>query len=150
MLPVSVCVFSTSNTISASLNLTLKLTDNRAYRIWTGLAACFGVQKIARKARVDSGPKRESRIRLLLPALGMYVMCSTLDGYQSDERQCHVITCHLKLHYILSSYMMSSVVLCCVMLFCVVLSFYCSVLCGVVRHDPTVFVRSKLIRSLTL
>ena len=85
MSPVSVFVLSTYNTISASLNLTLQHTDNRAHRIWTGLAACFGVQKIARKARVDSGPKRESRIRLLLPALGMYVMYSMLNGYQLDE-----------------------------------------------------------------
>lgn len=44
--------------------------DGRAVRIWTGLAACFGVEKVARKARVDSGPKRESRVLLLLPALG--------------------------------------------------------------------------------
>ena len=44
--------------------------DKRAIRIWTGLAACFGVSKVARKARVDSGPKRESRVQLLLPAVG--------------------------------------------------------------------------------
>ena len=88
MSPVSVSVFSTFNRISASLNLTLQHTDNRTHRIWTGLAACFGVQKIARKARVDSGPKRESRIRLLLPALGMYVMCvmyNALNGCILDK-----------------------------------------------------------------
>ena len=38
--------------------------------ILTGLAACFGVAKVAKKARVDSGPKRESRVLLLVPPLG--------------------------------------------------------------------------------
>ena len=39
--------------------------------LWLGLATCFGVSKVARKAEVDSGLKRESRVRLLLPAVGM-------------------------------------------------------------------------------
>ena len=44
-------------------------------RILTGLAACFGVSKVAKKARVDSGPKRESRVLLLVPPLGKIQDC---------------------------------------------------------------------------
>ena len=43
--------------------------------ILTGLAACFGVSKVAKKARVDSGPKRESRVLLLVPPLGKIQDC---------------------------------------------------------------------------
>jgi len=37
---------------------------------WSRLAACFGMTRVARYSVVDSSPRRESRIRLLLPALG--------------------------------------------------------------------------------
>lgn len=36
-----------------------------------GLATCFCATRVARKARVDCGPKRESKVRLLLPPAGM-------------------------------------------------------------------------------
>eukprot|EP00596_Hydrurales_sp_CCMP1899_P002322 CAMPEP_0119039050 /NCGR_PEP_ID=MMETSP1177-20130426/8350_1 /TAXON_ID=2985 /ORGANISM="Ochromonas sp, Strain CCMP1899" /LENGTH=281 /DNA_ID=CAMNT_0007002461 /DNA_START=2709 /DNA_END=3551 /DNA_ORIENTATION=- len=49
------------------------LSSGNSVRIWTGLAACFGVSKVARKARVDGGPKRESNVMLLLPPLGQPV-----------------------------------------------------------------------------
>jgi len=39
--------------------------------LWAGLAACFGATRVARKAKIDSGPKRESRVRLLLPPVGL-------------------------------------------------------------------------------
>lgn len=37
---------------------------------WTGLAKCFGLSRIARKSKIDSGPKRESNVILLLPPCG--------------------------------------------------------------------------------
>ena len=62
---------TTLYTLSTPLHpLSHQHSDKRSIRIWTGLAACFGVSKVARKARVDSGPKRESRVQLLLPAVG--------------------------------------------------------------------------------
>ena len=53
-------------------------------RILTGLAACFGVTKVAKKARVDSGPKRESRVLLLVPPLGKTNNC------MSDRNSCRM------------------------------------------------------------
>ena len=44
---------------------------NMLSELWTGLATCFGVKKVARKAKIDSGMKRESKVRLLLPPLGL-------------------------------------------------------------------------------
>jgi hypothetical protein len=44
---------------------------------WKGLARCFGVEKVARKAKVDSGPKRESHVVLLQPPLGRYPFSHT-------------------------------------------------------------------------
>ena len=35
--------------------------------VFRSLAACFGLKRVARKATIDSGPKRESRVRLLYP-----------------------------------------------------------------------------------
>ena len=49
--------------------------EGPSVRILTGLAACFGVSKVAKKARVDSGPKRESRVLLLVPPLGKIQDC---------------------------------------------------------------------------
>jgi tRNA(Phe) wybutosine-synthesizing methylase Tyw3 len=37
--------------------------------LWRLLCNCFGTTRVARKARVDSGPKRESRVRLLYPRI---------------------------------------------------------------------------------
>jgi len=44
----------------------------RAEGIWQIIAACFGphIHRVARRAKVDSGPKRESHILLLYPAVG--------------------------------------------------------------------------------
>jgi hypothetical protein len=38
--------------------------------VFRSLAACFGLKRVARKATIDSGPKRESRVRLLYPHQG--------------------------------------------------------------------------------
>jgi len=46
------------------------LASSRASSIWTQLAAGFGLKRVARRAKIDSGPKRESHVRLLLPPLG--------------------------------------------------------------------------------
>jgi tRNA G37 N-methylase Trm5 len=35
------------------------------------LARYFGLERVARKAEIDSGPKRESRVRMLYPVVGM-------------------------------------------------------------------------------
>jgi tRNA G37 N-methylase Trm5 len=45
-------------------------TSRTAVEVWAGLAGCFGVARVARKARVDSGPRRDSHVTLLLPPLG--------------------------------------------------------------------------------
>lgn len=37
--------------------------------LWRDLAACFDLARVARHARIDSGPKRESRVQLLLPSM---------------------------------------------------------------------------------
>jgi len=37
---------------------------------WSGLAECFGLSRVARKSKIDSGPKRESNVMLLLPPAG--------------------------------------------------------------------------------
>jgi tRNA G37 N-methylase Trm5 len=45
------------------------LSDSRwvscCENLWRDIAACFQVSRVARKARVDPGPKRESRVELL-------------------------------------------------------------------------------------
>jgi len=38
--------------------------------VFRSLADCFGLKRVARKATIDSGPKRESRVRLLYPQQG--------------------------------------------------------------------------------
>jgi len=38
-----------------------------AAELWSGLAALFGARRVARKAAVDRGPMRESRVRLVHP-----------------------------------------------------------------------------------
>jgi tRNA G37 N-methylase Trm5 len=40
-------------------------------QVFGTLAQCFGLHRVARKAEIDSGPKRESKVRLLHPVLGM-------------------------------------------------------------------------------
>jgi hypothetical protein len=40
-------------------------------QLFGALAGCFGLQRVARKAEIDSGPKRESKVRLLHPVVGM-------------------------------------------------------------------------------
>lgn len=40
-------------------------------QVFGTLAQCFGLTRVARKAEIDSGPKRESKVRLLHPVLGM-------------------------------------------------------------------------------
>ena len=39
--------------------------------VFASLAECFGLQRVARKAEIDSGPKRESRVRMLHPVVGL-------------------------------------------------------------------------------
>jgi tRNA G37 N-methylase Trm5 len=42
-------------------------SDSKVPHLWRDLASCFDLTRVARHARVDSGPKRESRVQLLLP-----------------------------------------------------------------------------------
>jgi tRNA(Phe) wybutosine-synthesizing methylase Tyw3 len=50
-------------------------TDAAAVRyrqqVFSTLAGCFGLSRVARKAEIDSGPRRESKVRLLHPTVGM-------------------------------------------------------------------------------
>lgn len=74
--------------------------------LWLGLATCFGVSRVARKAKIDSGPKRESRVRLLLPAVGISPKTGlSLTLYQSISH-CSLLSISLDLsvsHFFLSS-----------------------------------------------
>ena len=65
-------------------NLQLFKISGPSVRIWTGLGACFGVQKVAKKAKVDSGPKRESHVLLLVPPLGTYMHLISEEFYFSS------------------------------------------------------------------
>ena len=47
------------------------VTEQYRRNVFGTLAQCFGLQRVARKAEIDSGPKRESRVRLLHPVLGI-------------------------------------------------------------------------------
>ena len=40
-------------------------TGPPAFEFWSGLAACFSANRVAQKARIDVGPKRESRVVVL-------------------------------------------------------------------------------------
>ena len=40
-------------------------TGPSAFEFWSGLAACFSTNRVAQKARIDGGPKRESRVVVL-------------------------------------------------------------------------------------
>ena len=42
--------------------------------LWRGLALCFGVTKVARKAEIDSGPKRESKVKVYKYTLSLFVI----------------------------------------------------------------------------
>ena len=50
---------SSSSSSSSSLGMKFMLQE-----LWRGLALCFGVSKVARKAEIDSGPKRESKVKV--------------------------------------------------------------------------------------
>jgi hypothetical protein len=43
--------------------------SNNDINIWSQLASCFGLKRVARKASVDKGPMRESRVILLYPSI---------------------------------------------------------------------------------
>jgi tRNA G37 N-methylase Trm5/tRNA(Phe) wybutosine-synthesizing methylase Tyw3 len=43
-------------------------SDSNVPHLWRDLAMCFDLARVARHARIDSGPKRESRVQLLLPS----------------------------------------------------------------------------------
>jgi tRNA(Phe) wybutosine-synthesizing methylase Tyw3 len=61
-------------TTGAEGNMT-STTDASAVRyrqqVFSALAGCFGLGRVARKAEIDSGPRRESKVRLLHPTVGM-------------------------------------------------------------------------------
>jgi tRNA(Phe) wybutosine-synthesizing methylase Tyw3 len=61
-------------TVDAEGNMT-STTDAAAVRyrqqVFSALAGCFGLDRVARKAEIDSGPRRESKVRLLHPTVGM-------------------------------------------------------------------------------
>jgi tRNA(Phe) wybutosine-synthesizing methylase Tyw3 len=61
-------------TVDAEGNMT-STTDAAAVRyrqqVFSALAGCFGLSRVARKAEIDSGPRRESKVRLLHPTVGM-------------------------------------------------------------------------------
>ena len=44
--------------------------ESKAASVWSGLAAIFGLKRVARKAAVDSGPMRKSRVSILFPSEG--------------------------------------------------------------------------------
>jgi tRNA wybutosine-synthesizing protein 3 len=46
------------------------IKGDEAISFWEGLAKCFGLSRVARKSKIDSGPKRESKVLLLLPPYG--------------------------------------------------------------------------------
>lgn len=60
----------TAFTADGWLNFVTNIADDNVIAFWTQLAAFFGVSRVARKAIVDSGEMRESKVRLLLPPVG--------------------------------------------------------------------------------
>jgi len=53
-----------------SLDWELLFKNEDATIFWKGLAECFGLERVAKKSKIDSGPKRESKVVMLLPPCG--------------------------------------------------------------------------------
>jgi len=70
----------------------------QAEGIWQRVAACFGphIRRVARRAKVDSGPRRESHILLLYPAVGRPPLPAPIDAaaplHSMTQLQAHQFT----------------------------------------------------------
>jgi hypothetical protein len=93
----------------------------RGPELWSAVAEALGVTKLARKADVDPGPRRESRVELLLGADGWVraTMPTRLLCCAVSELCCAVMCCAV----------LCCAVLCCAVLCCAVLFLCCAVLC---------------------